>query len=123
MIDRRGFVALGALVAVLPAAARAHHGWRWVSDEDFTLSGLVRSVKLGNPHGIVEVEAADGAVWTAEIGQPWRNAAAGLPEDRLVPRAAITFEGHRAADPDERRMKAERVVFEGMRYTLYPDRD
>jgi hypothetical protein len=125
MLDRRALLAAAA--ALLPASllapgALAHHGWRWVDDEEFTLTGVIRSVRLGNPHGLIQVEAADGALWTAELGQPWRHAAAGLDEALIVAGVEITLEGHRSADPAELVMKAERVILAGMRYTLYPDR-
>jgi hypothetical protein len=125
MLHRRVFLAAAA--ALLPASlvapgALAHHGWRWVSDEEFTLTGVIRSARLGNPHGIIEVETAEGELWTAELGQPWRHAAAGLDEALIVPGVEITVEGHRSADPAQRVMKAERVILAGMRYTLYPDR-
>lgn len=119
---RRRFIALFALSAALPGIARAHHGWRWTEGAEFTLDGTIRAVRLGNPHGLLEVEAADGAMWTAELGQPWRNAQAGLPEDALRPGVAVTLEGHRSADPDDLRIKAERVILAGVVYDLYPDR-
>ncbi len=122
MIDRRNLIAASAALAALPFAARAHHGWQWAEAEEFTLEGLIRDVRLGNPHGLMQVEAADGALWTAELGQPWRHAEAGLPDAELQPGVAIRLEGHRAADPAELRMKAERVVLAGVRYNLYPDR-
>ena len=77
--------------------------------------------RLGNPHGELDVEAADG-VWVAEIGQPWRNERAGLTDDLLVPGLAMTLEGHRSRNPDERLMKAERVIIAGRLHDLYPDR-
>lgn len=83
---------------------------------------MIREVRLGNPHGILTVEAADKAMWVVELGQPWRHAEAGLPEAELMPGVAITLEGHRSADPDELRMKAERVILAGVTYDLYPDR-
>lgn len=122
MPHRRRFLATAAALAGLPLAAAAHHGWGWASAEEFTLTGVIRGVRLGNPHGELSVEAADGALWTAELGQPWRHASAGLPEAELQPGVEIVLEGHRAADPDELRIKAERVVLAGMRYNLYPDR-
>ena len=121
MIDRRLFIA-GAALGALPTAAAAHHGWRWTSNDDFTLAGTIRGVRLGNPHGLIEVEDAEAALWTAELGQPWRHEAAGLPDDRLAPGVEITLEGHRSSDPAELRMKAEQVVLGGVRYNLYPDR-
>jgi hypothetical protein len=122
MVGRRGVIAgLGCAALVLPAAARAHHGWAWAEDEEFSLTGVVREVRLGNPHGELEVEAADG-IWTAEVGQPWRNQRAGLTDDMLVPGLELTLEGHRSQDPDAKRMKAERVIIAGQLYDLYPGR-
>lgn len=119
---RRRFLAAVALIATLPPAARAHHGWRWTEGEEFTLEGIIRRVQLGNPHGLLEVEASGGALWTVELGQPWRNAEAGLPEADLQPGVAVTLEGHRSADPGDLRMKAERVILAGVVYDLYPGR-
>jgi hypothetical protein len=120
MPHRRTILLAGA-AALLPTAALAHHGWSWAENEEFTLSGVLRGARLGNPHGELDVEAADG-LWVAEIGQPWRNARAGLTDDLLEPGVALTLEGHRSRDPAERLMKAERVIIAGRRYDLYPDR-
>jgi hypothetical protein len=119
---RRRFIAAAAALAAAPLAARAHHGWRWADGEEFVLEGVIREVRLGNPHGLLQVEAGDGALWTAELGQPWRHEAAGLPDAELQPGVAIRIEGHRSADPADLTVKAERVVLAGTRYNLYPDR-
>ena len=119
MPHRREILVAGAWLA--PAAALAHHGWSWAEDEEFSLSGVLRGARLGNPHGELDVEAADG-MWIAEIGQPWRNERAGLTEDLLVVGLELTLEGHRSKNPDERVMKAERVIIAGRLHDLYPDR-
>ena len=45
-------LALAALIAgtvlVLP---NAHHGWRWAENENSEITGTIKSVRLGNPHG------------------------------------------------------------------------
>jgi len=119
MLHRRTILLAGA--GLLPAAALAHHGWAWAEDEEFTLEGVLRGARLGNPHGELAVAAADG-MWIAEIGQPWRNERAGLTDDMLVPGLALTLEGHRSRNPEERVMKAERVIVAGKLHDLYPDR-
>jgi hypothetical protein len=122
MPHRRELIIGGVLATlILPGVARAHHGWAWATEEDFSLTGVLRAARLGNPHGELEVEAADG-MWVAEIGQPWRNAEAGLTDDMLVPGVEITLEGPRSRNPDEKLMKAERVIIAGRMYNLYPDR-
>jgi hypothetical protein len=121
MPDRRTVLAALAASTLAPRVAGAHHGWAWAEDEEFTLVGVIRGARLGNPHGELEVEAADG-LWIAEIGQPWRNERAGLTDDKLAPGTDVTLEGHRSRDPSEKVMKAERVIIAGQLHDLYPDR-
>ena len=125
MLDRRGVIAaLAALPAVtlMGRAALAHHGWRWTEDGNFELTGLIVAVRLGNPHGLLTVDA-DGEQWIVEVGQPWRNERAGLRDDMLVEGVEITVSGQRAADEADKRVKAERVFINGTLYDLYPGRD
>ena len=115
-----------ALLALLPlllfaGGARGHHGWGWASAEEFEISGVITAVRLGNPHGELTLDV-NGECWVVEIGQPWRNARAGLTDEMLAPGVEVTLEGHRSRDPDERVMKAERVIIAGRMHDLYPDR-
>ncbi len=121
MPDRRQLIIGIAAAGLVPAGALAHHGWAWAEDEEFTLAGVIRGVRLGNPHGELDVEAADG-LWIAEIGQPYRNERAGLSEALLAPGTEATLEGHRSRDPAQKVMKAERVIIAGKLYDLYPER-
>ena len=114
-----------ALAAIAPflfaPAALAHHGWRWTDSGKFELTGIITEARLGNPHGVLTIDA-DGESWQAEVGQPWRNERAGLTDAMLAPGTEITLIGKRAADPNERLMKAEAVEIAGQRYVLYPNR-
>lgn len=124
MPDRREFLlSLAASLAALalPGRARAHHGWSWAENGEFQLTGIIRDVYLGYPHGELKIQV-DDELWTAEIGQPPRNAGAGLDDDMLRPGLEITLLGHRSADPAELRMKAERVILAGRTHDLYPGR-
>ena len=38
----------------------AHHGWAWTS-KNFELTGVIKKVSLGNPHGVLRVDI-DGAL-------------------------------------------------------------
>ncbi len=114
-------LALAALAASLALPALAHHGWRWTDGGEFELTGIVTAADLGNPHGILTVDA-NGEAWTVEVGQPWRNERAGLTDAMLAPGAEITVLGERAADPAQLVVKAEVVVIGGTRHVLYPDR-
>ena len=118
-LDRRTLLIAAAALVATPVAA--HHGWRWTDDGEFELTGIITAAKLGNPHGLLTVDA-EGEIWTAEVGQPWRNARAGLKDDMLVPGVELTLRGHRSANAEERVMKAERIIIAGTTYDLYPDR-
>jgi Family of unknown function (DUF6152) len=113
---------LAAATAALALPATAHHGWTWAEDGNSEITGVVVAAKLGNPHGELTLDVA-GARWTVEVGQPWRNERAGLKDEMLVKGVKLTVSGHRHSDPKRRVFKAERVVIDGQKYDLYPDRD
>ncbi len=121
VILRRSFVTLVAMAA-LAGPALAHHGWRWTTGKNIELTGVIRTAQLGNPHGVLTVEAED-ETWTVEVGQPWRNERAGLEEADLAPGVEATFIGEPAADTSKKLMKAERISIKGVTYELYPERD
>jgi hypothetical protein len=113
-------LALAAGMLVMQAAT-AHHGWGWASEEEFELTGKITNVRLGNPHGLLNVDA-NGEKWVVEVGQPWRNEQAGLTDNLLTVGRTITAHGHRSKKESEKLMKAERVIIDGKSYNLYPDR-
>lgn len=102
--------------------ALAHHGWSWTSGNNIELTGVISSVSLGNPHGRLEVDV-DGETWTIEVGQPWRNAHAGLKDGDLAKGVEIRVIGEPAADISQKRLKVERLFLGEREYVLYPDRD
>jgi hypothetical protein len=120
--DGVGSTVVLLMLVLVAGFAQAHHGWGWASAEEFEITGTVTAVALGNPHGEVTLRTDDGEEWVVEVGQPWRNARAGLSEDRLAAGTRVTVHGHRSADPDERLIKAERLTIDGEDYVLYPDR-
>lgn len=114
-------IVAAVLVFCISIVASAHHGWRWTSDTDVEVSGVIESVSLGNPHGVLIINV-NGEKWTAEVGQPWRNQRAGLTEEMMAVGNDIKVEGQRSTNPYERVVKAESVVVNGKRHILYPDR-
>jgi hypothetical protein len=102
--------------------ALAHHGWSWTTGENIELTGVIKKVRLGNPHGILEV-AVGGEMWVIEVGQPWRNERAGLRDGDLSEGVEIRVIGEPAADKSARRLKVERLFLGDREYILYPDRD
>ncbi len=117
----RGMFSIAFLLTIV-SGSLAHHGWSWTTGGNIDLTGIVQSVKLGNPHGIVTVDA-DGELWTVEVGQPWRNERAGLKRSDFAVGNELRFIGEPSADKSEKRLKAERVFFRGKEYQLYPRRD
>jgi hypothetical protein len=113
---------LGLGLALPTGAALAHHGWAWTTGGNVELTGIIEQVRLGNPHGLLEVDV-EGERWTVEVGQPWRNERAGLKEGDLAPGVEIRAVGEPAAAASERRLKAERLYLGGREYPLYPERD
>ncbi len=100
-MQRRFFAVLLALgVLASSGAALAHHGWAWTTDGNIQLAGIITSVKLGNPHGVLTVDA-DGEVWTVEVGQPWRNERAGLKDGDLAVGVEIRAVGQPSANPQQ----------------------
>ncbi len=115
--------AILALGLVLPGSlSLAHHGWSWTTGGNIDLTGVITTVRLGNPHGILEVDV-EGETWTVEVGQPWRNERAGLEDGDLAEGVEIRAIGEPAEDASEKRMKVERLYLGEREYILYPSRD
>lgn len=114
-------LALGLLLGVTAGAA-AHHGWSWTTGGNIDVTGIVKTISLGNPHGVVELDV-EGETWTVEVGQPWRNERAGLKEGELKPGIEMRVIGEPSADVSEKRVKAERFYLGDREFILYPGRD
>jgi hypothetical protein len=102
--------------------AYAHHGWAWTTGGNVELSGIIRTTRLGNPHGVLTV-STDDETWTVEVGQPWRNERAGLKDGDLAPGVEIRIIGEPSANIEDRKLKAERLFINEQEYPLYPNRD
>ena len=113
-------LALGLTAPVV--ATLAHHGWAWTTGGNIDLTGIIKTVRLGNPHGILKIDV-EGDEWRAEVGQPWRNRRAGLEDGDLAEGVEIRVIGEPADDVSERRIKVERLFLDKREYILYPDRD
>ena len=100
----------------------AHHGWSWTTGDNIDLIGVITLARLGNPHGVLQVDV-EGEIWTLEVGQPWRNQRAGLKDGDLAQGVEIRAVGEPSADPSKKRMKAERLYLGEREYVLYPSRD
>lgn len=113
---------LALCLVVAGGSAHAHHGWAWTTGKNVELAGLIRTVRLGNPHGLLEVDV-NGELWTFEMGQPWRNERAGLKDGDLAEGVNIRVIGEPSANPAEKRLKVEQLFLGERKYELYPERD
>lgn len=104
------------------AAALAHHGWAWTTGGNVEVTGVITSVKLGNPHGVLTLDV-EGETWTAEVGQPWRNERAGVKDGDLAEGVEIRIIGEPSADIEDKRVKAERFYIGEREFILYPNRN
>lgn len=115
-------VALAVGFAIQGGMALAHHGWAWTTGGNIELTGVITTVRLGNPHGILEIDV-EGEVWTVEVGQPWRNERAGLKNGDLAKGVEIRLIGEPSADIADKRLKVEKLYLGEREYILYGDRD
>ncbi len=115
-----GFLSL--LSVTMNSSVWAHHGWAWTTGGNIELTGIIKTVRLGNPHGLLEVDM-DGEVWVVEVGQPWRNKQAGLVDGDLAEGVEIRAIGEPAADVSLKRLKAEKLYLGDREYVLYPNRN
>src|SRR3546814_17366911 len=91
MLTRRSFFILGGPVALAAAlfgpaglrGALAHHGWRWAEDGNFELTGIIETVQLANPHGVLTVDAG-GEGWAAHAAPPCAHEQASLAAEMLT---------------------------------------
>jgi hypothetical protein len=112
-------VLAGALAIALPAWA--HHGWADYQTQESEVSGIVQSVELGAPHGLIKVKAANG-VWDVMLAPPAGIQRAGLEKSALPVGTRVTARGHRHNDPKRLEIKTERLVVGNRTYDLYPGR-
>ncbi|MBA4490871.1 DUF6152 family protein [Paracoccus sp. S1E-3] len=118
----RRLVAASVLLSALSLPALAHHGWGWAEGDLIQMTGAIRSVTIAPPHPILEVEAADGNLWTVELGNPGRTERAGFVEGVAEAGDQVEILGNRSRDRGEARMKAVSITLDGRDYVFYPER-
>ena len=120
MPHRRSVPRLGGSAASRAAGGRAHHGWAWAEDEEFAPQGV--SARGWATRTASSTSRRPTACGSPRSASPGATPRAGLTDDMLAPGVELTLEGHRSRNPEEKVMKAERVVIAGRLYNLYPDR-
>jgi hypothetical protein len=119
--SRRAAAALFLALTLGATSALAHHGWSGYLDDDFSLTGVVEEIELGQPHGHLMVRA-NGGVWTVVLGPPSRNRRAGISDDVVEVGDTVTARGKRHRDPNRLEMKTERLEVGEEVYDIYPER-
>jgi len=121
-ITRRRLAVATASLALVPAVARAHHGWAWAEEALGELSGTIREVYIGYPHPTLRVDTGRDGVWLVELANPSQTERAGFTATSAAPGDAVVALGNRPREPGEKRLKAVRVTVRDRRYDLYPER-
>jgi len=120
----RWFVGLtGAALGLLGLEASAHHGWAGQQQEQFNLTGKVKTdVSLAGAHGSMQIVDDKGQVWDITLAPAARTERAGLKPGVIPMGATVTVSGHRNSDMSRFEIKTERVTYDGKNYDVYPDR-
>jgi len=106
---RRALTCALATLALMPAAALAHHGWSgYDSSRVLNLTGTIREAGYEHPHGYVKLETPN-KTWTVVLAPPSRMENRGLPREMLKPGTQASVVGYpNRSDPGE--MRAERIT-------------
>lgn len=107
--------------ALFAGAAMAHHGWSWAEADQIDLTGKIAAISFAPPHPTLELDTADGA-WRIELGNPNQTQRSGFVEGVVAIGDEVTVRGNRSLDPEEKRLKAVRVIVSGKNYDIYPNR-
>ncbi|TDK37372.1 hypothetical protein E2F50_10920 [Rhizobium deserti] len=114
-------LAVAGVAGMLAGTAVAHHGFSWAEADQIDLKGTIVSISFAPPHPAMDVRAQDG-VWRVELSNPNQTQRSGFVEGQAKVGDEITATGHRSQDPNEKRMKAVRIVVGGKTFDIYPDR-
>jgi hypothetical protein len=100
------------LLAALPFAAIAHHGWsEYDATRALTLTGTIVESGWEHPHGFVKL-ATPGKTWIVVLAPPSRMENRGLAKGSIASGTTVTVEGYPNRDKLEE-MRAERIIVGG----------
>jgi hypothetical protein len=112
MSRAKAAVVLAGLIALVPVAATAHHGWSsYDSSRPLTLEGTIREAGYEHPHGYVRLETPDKS-WLVVLAPPSRMENRGLPREMLKPGTKASVVGYQKRD-DPEELRAERITIAG----------
>ena len=104
------------ILLALTLPALAHHSFTnfWYMDKTVEITGIVKTVKLVNPHSEMSIEVSDGnetSVWyitSQATGSALRNA--GWTPDTLPVGMKVTIEGHPSRKEGAKALAAGKVT-------------
>jgi hypothetical protein len=100
--------ALAGAIAVAPVAAFAHHGWSsYIETDPVTLTGPLKDVVWGNPHGTARMNWRDRD-WDVILAPTTRMTARGLSEQEINRGQPVTLTGYVRRDGTPE-MRIERI--------------
>ena len=101
-----------ALIALVPAAAAAPHGWSsYDATKPLSLEGTIRESGYEHPHGFVRLETPE-KTWLVVLAPPSRMENRGLSREMLKPGTKAAVVGYQKRD-DPVELRAERITIAG----------
>lgn len=110
------------LLLAAPLVATAHHYFANFKQDEIVLRGTLVDAFIGNPHGILTVEA-NGQQWDAHLGAANHSRRLGLGNVLFERGDPIVVYGHPSVVPDKRELMTIRFVYKGVRYDVFYDSD
>ena len=116
-------ISTGAALGLLGVQASAHHGWAGQQQEQFELTGKLKTdVSLAGAHGSMQIVDDKGQTWDITLAPAARTERAGLKPGVIPMGATVTIRGNRNSDMQRFEVKTVRVTHDGKNYDVYPDR-
>ena len=105
-------IAFAAALALVPAAALAHHGWSsYDAEKTIKVTGKLTDVVWRQPHGEAKI-AYQGKTWVVILAPTSRMESRGLTQAMVGPQNEVTLEGYPRKDGTPE-MRIERVTAAG----------
>jgi hypothetical protein len=105
------------VVALIPAAALAHHGWStYDPDKPVSVTGKLSEVTWSNPHASAKI-AYQRRTWNVVLAPVARMEASGLTPAMLMGGKPVTLQGQIRKD-GQPEMKIDRLTLDGKAYEL-----
>ena len=109
-----------ALTPLFMPAAYAHDGWAWTESGFLQLEGTIAGVYIGSRLSTLDVDVA-GICWRVELGSLPTTINSGVVWGRVRVGNDVIAVGSLPPDRAGHRLRAVRIVVNGMTYDLHPE--